>query len=457
MKQTFSYPQKLRQLLVILLPILVTQVSMFAMSFLDTFMSGHSSTADLAGVAIGTSIWIPVQTGLTGILFAVTPIVAQLVGEKRKELVPYKVVQSIYLAVVVAVAVVAIGGFALNPILDRMNLEAAVRQTAHGFLTAIAIGILPLFVYSVLRSYMDGLGQTRMSMLITLISLPINSFLNLVFIFGKWGFPRLGGVGAGVASGITYWCICLIALFVIIRVKPFADYHIFRKMYRVSLTAWKELLKVGLPIGFAIFFEVSIFAAVTLFMSEFNTATIAAHQAALNFASFLYMIPLSISMALTIMVGFEVGARRFKDAKQYSFLGILLALGMAIFSAAILLLFSKQVAGIYTADEQVLVLTQQFLVFALFFQLSDALAAPIQGALRGYKDVNITLVVAIVSYWLIGLPVGYALAHMASYGAFGYWIGLITGLAFGAIGLFCRLLYVQRKRTRPESSAPESA
>lgn len=448
MKPTHSISQKINQLLRILLPILVTQISMFAMTFFDTFMSGHSSANDLAGVAIGASIWVPVQTGLTGILFAVTPVVAQFLGGNQKDRVTFSVVQGIYLAAAVACAVLLCGWLALDPLLNRMHLEPAVRSTAKGFLIAIAAGIVPLFVYTVLRSFMDGLGQTRMSMTITLISLPINSILNYLFIFGSLGFPRLGGVGAGVASAITYWCICIVALIVVIRRRPFADYRITQKTYGISLKAWKELLRIGLPIGFAIFFETSIFAAVTLLMSEYNTVTIAAHQAAINFASFLYMVPLSISMALTILVGFEAGARRYKDARQYSYLGIGMALGMAVLCAVILVLFGDRIAAIYTKETSVLALTKQFLVYAVFFQLSDALAAPIQGTLRGYKDVNVTLIVALVSYWIIGLPTGYLLAHVSPLGAFGYWIGLITGLAFGAAGLFMRLLYVQRRRQR---------
>ncbi|MCZ8511036.1 MATE family efflux transporter [Paenibacillus filicis] len=446
MKPTYTTSQKIKQLLFILLPLLVTQLAMFAMTFFDTFMSGHASATDLAGVAIGTSIWIPVQTGLTGILFAVTPAVAHLIGEKKQDRVSFTVVQGIYLAAAVALAVLAAGWLLLDPILNRMSLEPGVRQTAKGFLTAISAGILPMFVYTVLRDFMDGLGQTRMSMRITLISLPVNGLLNYLFIFGSFGFPKLGGVGAGVASAITYWCICLVAMFVVLRVKPFSAYPLLKRGYGVSLTAWKELLRVGVPIGFAIFFETSIFAAVTLLMSEYSTITIAAHQAAINFASFLYMVPLSISMALTILVGFEVGPKRFKDARQYSNLGIGMAVGMAALCALFLILFSDAVAAIYTNDPSVLNLTKQFLIYAIFFQLSDALAAPIQGTLRGYKDVNVTLVVALVSYWVIGLPLGYALAHLTGLGAFGYWIGLITGLASGAVGLYLRLRLVQRER-----------
>lgn len=445
MNQTSSVRQKLRQLLIILLPILVTQLALYAMSFFDTTMAGHVSPDDLAGVAIGVSIWTPVNTGLSGILLALTPIISQLAGAKEKDKVPFKVIQGILLAVFLSIVIIVCGIFLLDPILDHMDLESHVSDVARRFLIAIFIGIIPLFVYNVLRCFIDALGQTRVSMMITLCALPINVGLNYLLIFGKFGFPRLGGVGAGYASAITYWCIVFIAVFVIHRMKPFADYHIFKRLYGVSFAAWKEQLKIGVPIGFSIFFETSIFAAVTLLMSEFDTATIAAHQSALNFASFLYMVPLSIAMALTIAVGFEVGAKRLKDAKTYSYLGISIAVIMGMLCAIGLFIFNEQVASIYTNDSHVLQLTKHFLIYAIFFQLSDAVAAPIQGALRGYKDVNITFILAFVSYWIIGLPSGIVLAKFTSFGAFGYWIGLISGLAFGAVCLSVRLARVQRK------------
>lgn len=448
MNQTYTLLQKTRQFIVILLPIMITQLTMFAMTFFDTFMSGHAGAVDLAGVAIGASIWVPVQTGLNGIMFAMTPIVAQLVGGGRREKVPFTVIQGIYLAAALALAVIVCGAFALQPLLQAMKLEEGVRGTARGFLIAISAGTLPLFVYTVLRSFMDALGQTRTTMAITLLSLPINVVLNDLLIFGHLGFPRLGGVGAGVASAITYWCICAIAFFVMVRMQPFASYRITKKWFGLSLKAWKEQLRIGVPIGFAIFFETSIFAAVTLLMSEYETVTIAAHQAALNFASFLYMVPLSISMALTIVVSFEAGASRYRDARQYGYLGIGIAIGLSLLCALLLLVMNERIAAIYTKEAAVAALAQQFLMYAIFFQLSDAIAAPIQGALRGYKDVNMTLLVALVSYWVLGLPIGYALAHYTGMGAYGYWVGLIAGLASGAAGLFMRLLHVQRVRSR---------
>ncbi|EMT52521.1 multidrug efflux protein [Brevibacillus borstelensis AK1] len=448
MQQTNTFQEKLRQLFVVLLPILVTQLALFSMTFFDTVMSGKASPVDLAGVAIGSSLWTPVQAGLTGILLAVTPMVAQMAGAMRKDQVPFTVMQALYLSVVIAIGVVILGALLLGPILDGMSLETEVRHIAYYYLVAISFGIIPLFVYTVLRCYIDALGMTRVTMVITLMSLPINVALNYVMIFGYFGFPRLGGIGAGLASAITYWIIVLISLYVVHRVEPFVEYGMFSKFYRVSMAAWKELLKLGVPIGFSIFFEVSIFAAVTLLMSEYSTITIAAHQAAMNFASFIYMVPLSISMALTIVVGFEVGAERFRDARQYSYMGITTAVGMASLFAVGLYFFGEQVAGFYTNDPSVLELAQHFLMYSILFLLSDAVAAPIQGVLRGYKDVTVTFIVALVSYWVIGLPLGFALAQLTSLGAFGYWIGLITGLAAGAIFLFGRLLSLQKQKIR---------
>jgi MATE family multidrug resistance protein len=160
------------------------------------------------------------------------------------------------------------------------------------------------------------------------------------------------------------------------------------------------------------------------------------------------MVPLSISMALTIVVGFEVGAKRYQDARQYSYLGIGMALILATCFGIGLFFFSEQVAGFYTTDAAVLQLTQHFLLYSILFLLSDAVAAPIQGILRGYKDVKVTFIVALVSYWVIGLPLGYLFAKYTTLAAFGYWIGLISGLAAGAVFLFGRLLVLQRQKMK---------
>ncbi|MBT2649108.1 MATE family efflux transporter [Bacillus sp. ISL-34] len=444
MNQTYTKSQKIRLLFYILIPILITQISMYAMTFFDVMMSGQYSTQDVAGVSIGSSLWTPVYTGLSGILIALTPVVSQLVGSRQSKSVSYSVMQAIYLAVALALFILIIGAFSLNPVLNAMDLEDSVHMVAHDYLIALSLGIIPLFVYNALRAFIDALGQTRISMIITLCALPVNVLFNYLLIYGKLGFPELGGVGSGYATAITYWLIALVAILVVIKINPFSTYKVFSEFFRVSWKEWRSLLLIGVPIGLAIFFETSIFSAVTLLMSKYDTVTIASHQIAMNFASLLYMIPLSISMALTIVIGFEIGATRYKDAKVYSWIGISLALTMSLVLSNILFLFREPVASLYTKDHEVMMLTSHFLIYAIFFQISDALQAPIQGILRGYKDVNVTFAMSLVSYWILGLPIGFFFAKYTDMGAFGYWIGLISGLALGAIGLAARLRFIQQ-------------
>lgn len=445
MRETNSIRAKVRLFLTMLIPILITQAGLSLITFLDTVMSGKVSAEDLAGVAIGSSIWTPVYTGLAGILMAVTPIVAQLMGAGHKKDVPKAVFQAIYLSFLLSICVITIGTIGIPYVLGGLGLEQSVEDIARHFLSFLAFGIIPLFGYSVFRSFIDALGKTRVTMFITLTALPINFVLNYVFIFGNFGFPKLGGAGAGLASAMTYWAIFIMSICIVMKAEPFASFHLFQKLPRINISRIGQILKIGLPIGFAIFFETSIFAAVTLLMGHFDTVTIASHQAAMNFASILYILPLSISMALTIVVGFEAGAKRYKDAQSYSYIGIGTAVLFSLFTAALILLFRPEIAGLYTAESAVLQLTQHFLIYAIFFQLSDAIAAPIQGALRGYKDVNYTLIAAFVSYWVIGLPSGYLIGTYTSYGAFGYWIGLIAGLAAGAVVLFIRLRLMEKR------------
>jgi MATE family multidrug resistance protein len=444
MKETHSLKEKYKQFLMILIPIFITQIGIYSMNFFDTMMSGRYSSIDLAGVAIGSSIWVPIYTGLGGILLSVTPITAQCLGARKAKEVSFTIIQGIYAAIALALFVMIVGCFTLEPVLNGMNLDKPVQKIAEKYLIALSFGIIPLFVYNVLRSFMDALGKTRVSMLVTLLALPINVLFNELFIYGKGGFPAMGGVGTGYATAATYWFITMIAAVIIHKQPPFCEYSVFRRFPKISLLKWKEFCKIGLPIGLSIFFETSIFSAVTLLMSEYSAATIAAHQAANNFASLLYMIPLSISMALTIVVGFEVGANRFQDAKQYSRLGIITAVSLSIVSGVTLFSFRDKIALLYSHEPMVIQQTAQFLAFAAFFQLSDAIQAPVQGALRGYKDVNLSFIMALVSYWLIGLPFGYLLAKTTHLQAFGYWVGLITGLAVGAVALFTRLVYVQK-------------
>jgi multidrug resistance protein, MATE family len=446
MNQTFTLKEKTKQIFVMLIPILITQLGMFSMVFFNTIMSGKYNSSDLAAVAIGSSIWSPIFMGISGILLAVSPIAAQRFGEKKSGEVASVVRHGLYLSFMIAIVVIVLGIIFLNPILDKMNLPSGVQKTALDYLVGLSIGILPLFIFNVLRSFIYSLGKTRVVMYILLLSLPINFFLNYVLIFGHWGFPELGGAGAGYATSITYWVITGMTVFIVKKQDPFSSFFVFENLKEFSWEECKEILKIGVPMGLSTFFETSMFAVVTILLSKFNVTTIAAYQSALNIVSFLYMIPISISMAQTVLVGYEVGAGRYKDAKIYSWLGIYLAIFIALITGVFVVLYRYQVAGFYSNEAEVINLTAHFLIFALFFQISDAIQVTAQAALRGYKDVNLAFIMTLIAYWLICLPVGYGFANFTNLGATGYWLGLTVGLLAAGIALSWRLIYIQKRK-----------
>ncbi|MGE7947060.1 MATE family efflux transporter [Lysinibacillus sp. NPDC093688] len=452
MNQTTTLKEKYALILKIIVPILVTQVAIYLISFFDILMSSRYGTADLAGVSIGSSIWMPIYIGLSGILLAITPIVSQLVGAKKELAAKKAVQQGIYVAIVLAVLIFIVLVVGIDWILGNMDLETSVHTIAKSYIQAMCAGLIPLFLFFVMRCFIDALGKTRVTMIITLLTTPINIVLNYIFIFGKFGAPELGGIGAGVATAITYWLVFLITVWIIAKRVPFEHFRLFHDWPKLEWLRWKEILIIGVPIGISLFAETSIFSAVTMMMSSFSTEIIAAHQIALNFTSLLYMVPLSISMGVTILVGFEIGAGRMHDARLYSYLCVGTAILFSFISACILFILREPVANMYTTDGKVLEYAVHFLIFAAIFQLSDAIQAPVQGALRGYKDVTVTFIMAIISYWVIGLPVGYVLATHTDFGPFGYWIGLVAGLTTGAITLLIRLLLVQKRYAKTDKT-----
>ncbi|SDS31285.1 multidrug resistance protein, MATE family [Paenibacillaceae bacterium GAS479] len=445
---------KMLLFLSILGPIVVTQVSYTAMSVIDTMMSGRAGTNDLAGVAVGSSLFMPIMTGMNAILFAVTPIIGQMIGRGEKDGISRPVVQALYLSLLFSIIVLLGGWLSLEPILGLMGLESEVQHIAKHFLGGLAIGVIPLFGSYVLRYFWEAQGYTRMTMMMMLTAIPLNALLNYGLIFGELGMPRLGGIGSGYATGITYWFIFAVSIWLTFRTEALRVHRLFRRWYKPSWKSWKELLGIGVPMGLSTFFEASIFAVVTLFMGGmFSTNTIAAHQATLSFSSLLFMVPLSISMALTILVSYEAGSGRFQHARLYAKMGVTMAVGLMVTAAAVLYFFRPVIAAMYTGDPEVAVLMVTFLIFALLFQLSDASQAALQGALRGYKDVKIPFIVAFVSYWVIGMPLGYALAAWTDLGPYGFWVGITAGLTFATLGFGIRLRIVQRSPQRVEGSA----
>ena len=311
---TGAFRSRLKKILGVMIPILITQLCITGMSLFDTVMSGHAGTSELAGVAIGTNVWMPVFTGLTGILQALTPSVANYRGARQFQKISGAVASGLALACALAVTVIGSGSQLLPRILDTMSLAPEVRTVAFRYLGFVAWGILPLFCANILRSFVDTMGYTQMTMRLFILTMPVNACMNYIFIFGKMGAPALGGPGAGVGTAITCWLLFLSFAFLVIRLQVFQDFHVFQTS-GVSFHHIREHLRIGIPMGLAIFLETSFFGVECLLVSRFGTVVVAANQAAMSFCNMLYMVPLSFSLSLTIIVGAYVGARDFVQAK----------------------------------------------------------------------------------------------------------------------------------------------
>ena len=427
MYPTHQFKDKFVLFLKIFFPILIYQFANYSASFVDTTMTGQYNTMDLAGVSTATSLWNPFFTFLTGIVSAMVPIIGHHLGRGKKEEVASDFYQFIYLAFGLSLVLLGMVVFLAPPVLNHIGLESQVAVVAVSYLWYLSIGIIPLLLFSVIRSLLDSLGLTKLSMYLMLLLLPLNSSFNYLLIYGALGFPELGGAGAGLGTSLAYWVLLGISLLVLFKQERLKALHL-EKPIPLNIDKIKEGVRLGLPIGGTVFAEVAIFSVVGLIMAKFSSLIIASHQSAMNFSSLMYAFPMSISSAMAIVVSYEVGAKRFEDAKIYARLGRITALIFAGFTLSFLYIFRDRVASLYGNDSQFIETTAVFLTYSLFFQLADTFAAPLQGILRGYKDTIVPFYLGLIGYWGVAIPLGYLLDQATDLGAYTYWIGLIASL-----------------------------
>ena len=427
----------------LLLPVLIYQVISYSSGMIGTFMAGHYSPTDLAGVSMGVNIWNPVMYTLNAIVLAIIPIVSHLIGKKREEEIPVMVRQFLYIAVLISIILVIALNTLAAPIVDSLGMDAKIATITKNYLYYESFGVLSIFLYVVLRSFMDSLGLTRLSMIMMIISVPVNVTLAYGFIFGKFGMPELGGAGNAIAVSLTYTVLFFIALFLTLKHPKINKYQIFKKE-GIRFKYWGEIFKLGIPIAIATALETVVFSTLSLMVSRFDTTIIASHQAALNFSGFLYSLPISVANTATIIVAYHVGAKNYKLAKSYTALSVALGVISSGVAGLIVLLFDTQIPYLYSTDSGVIDLTAHLLIFAIGFALCDSFASALAGVLRGYKKVVPICLAMFVGYYIVGIPVAYYLVFTKGVGIDGLWIGWIIGLAVYALGVLGYYLNLSR-------------
>ena len=434
----------IKKLLSVMIPILVAQVSTAGVTFINTTMAGHAGADDLAGVSVGAGLFYPLLASIIGLLMAGTPLMAQLIGRKERESLPFIVRSGMVIGLSVWALFTAAYFFFIDDLLASLALEAAVEHIARYYLMTMIGVVFFLALMIPLRCLTDTAGSTSISMKLFLLAPVINDIFNYLFIYGHGGMPALGGIGAGLATMMTYGFLLGLFLLVVMKSKDLGGRQIFASLALRSKDL-REYLVVGVPSGLSIFMEMSLFSLIIVFLSRYGTDALAAYQIADNFASLVYMLPVSCSMALTILIATAVGAGDMTLARRYKKAGFVVAMAGAMMTASFTVLFRNSIGSVYTDDAAVALIAGQFLIYSAGWQLFDAISTPIQGILRGLKDTRISFILMVLAYWGGCFPMSLFLDSHTALGADSFWLGLDFGVGCSAFLMVLRLLYVERK------------
>ena len=434
----------IKKLLSVMIPILVAQVSTAGVTFINTTMAGHAGADDLAGVSVGAGLFYPLLASIIGLLMAGTPLMAQLIGRKERESLPFIVRSGMVIGLSVWALFTAAYFFFIDDLLASLVLEAAVEHIARYYLMTMIGVVFFLSLMIPLRCLTDTAGSTSISMKLFLLAPVINGIFNYLFIYGHGGMPALGGIGAGLATMMTYGFLLGLFLLVVMKSKDLGGRQIFASLALRSKDL-REYLVVGVPSGLSIFMEMSLFSLIIVFLSRYGTDALAAYQIADNFASLVYMLPVSCSMALTILIATAVGAGDMTLARRYKKAGFVVAMAGAMMTASFTVLFRNSIGSVYTDDAAVALIVGKFLIYSAGWQLFDAISTPIQGILRGLKDTRISFVLMVLAYWGGCFPMSLFLDSHTALGADSFWLGLDFGVGCSAFLMILRLLYVERK------------
>lgn len=450
---TRSFVSEIRRMLKLFWPIILGQLAVNSMSVVDTVMAGMAGPLQLSGVAIGASFFYPVLFTMVGLSLAIQPIISHLIGGGNKKDVSRQMHQITITALVISIFM-AIFLSQLHLVYKFIPANPEMIRVATGYLYALSLGIPVMVLYNVLRAYCEGLGITTPTLWFGFLQLALNIPLNYIFIFGKLGLPALGGIGCGVATTLTA-VIATVAFLVYIELSPrFKDVRLFRKLYPVDKKCIKQFLKLGIPLALSSTMEVTCFSLAALILSPFGPVVVSAHSITLNISGMLFMLPLSVAIVTTIRVGYFMGSLNFDRAIQTTKAGFCINLFFYLISVIFLLNCRHFLAGLYTNDEEIIQMASSLLLINCLYLLPDSIQMLSIGVLRGFKDSKTIFFVTLVSYWVIGMPLGASLAwgiFTEKMQAYGIWIGFICALTVAMIIYVIRLAILFKTRKLPKA------
>ena len=425
-------------------PLIINNLSIAGMQFADAVMAGRLGARELAAVAVGGSVWFIGFTMCLGLMMAISPIAARHFGAGNPALIGRYTRQGLWLAAGLGVSYIVLMHLLAAPLLEFVGVAEEFRDVTVGYAEAIVFGAPGICAFLALRFTTEGIGKTRPIMYTSLFGLASNVFFNWVFMFGHLGAPAMGAVGCGVASAITMWLIMLILGSYLLIHPSYRPLRIFVRVAPLRLPVLREIVSLGMPISITITAEAGLFSAVSILVGTRGPDITAAHQIALNFASTIFMIPLALSAATTVRVGQALGANEPNAARYAGYTGILMCGFFMACASLALLVFRDAVVHLYTRDPSVQAIAISMLLMAAAFQIADGVQIGAAGALRGFKDTRVPMVLNMFAYWILAFPLSYMAAVTFRAPPSYIWGGFVIGLTVAAVLLTVRFERVSR-------------
>jgi len=425
-------------------PMALTQLGQIAMTTTDLAFIGYTGDEAVAAAGLAGTIYFVGFTLGMGLMAAVAPLAAQAYGAGDALLVRRALRTGLWAAFFIALPIMA---FPLRGerILLALGQAGSTSHLAQQYLFGLAWGVIPALWFMAIRSFMGAVNRPQPILWITLAAIPANGLLAYLLIFGELGFPRLGLFGAGLATTIVNFGTFLIGLWFVTQRKPFSDYRVLTRFWRIDWALMRQIVVIGAPISIAFLLEYGLFSSAGLLMGLISTTALAAHQVALQITAILFMVPYGIGMAATVRVGHAVGRSDPAAIRRAGFVAMSLGLALSAFLTFVVVIARIAVVRFFLggavsgADATVGLAASLLLIGATLF-IPDGLQATASGALRGLKDTRMPLLFAAISYWLIGFSAAYAFAFFTPFGAIGVWAGLSLGTAVHATLLVLRFL-----------------
>jgi MATE family multidrug resistance protein len=427
-------------------PVMLGMLGHTFVGFVDNIMVGQIGTAELAAVSLGNSfMFIAMSIGI-GFSTAITPLIAEADSSDNLQQAKSTYKSGLFLCTSLGILLFLLVFFS-KPIMYLMQQPEEVVALAIPYLDLVAFSLIPLIIFQAIKQFSDGMSMTRFPMYATLLANIVNVILNYILIFGKFGFPEMGIVGAAYGT-LASRIIMVIYLWLLLRYKKRSG-RIVRniKFFVLDVLTIKRIVNLGSLSAMQMFFEVAIFTAAIWLRCFLWKNPQAANQNALNLSSMTFMVAMGLSVASMIRVGNQKGLQNYKELRRIAFSIFLLGILLAIFFALLFFIFHKSLPNMYVDlkdtenyidNIEVVSIASNLLLAAAFFQISDSIQVVVLGALRGLQDVKIPTILTFISYWVVGFPVSYFLGKEEMYGSFGIWLGLLAGLTTASVLLFIR-------------------